>query len=199
LTGERLAAAVSYLGSDTSIREVILSGGDPLSVADGLLSEIVERLAGLDHVVRLRVHSRWPIVAPERVGADLLAALTGTRLRPVLVVHSNHPNEIDASVCRALERLRARSVPVLNQAVLLRGINDDAEVLERLSECLFAAGVLPYYLHLLDPVAGAAHFEVGEAEARALVRELETRLPGYLVPRLVREVPGSSSKIRVAP
>ncbi len=187
--------ALDYLAADASLSEVILSGGDPLALPDARLAELARRLAAIPHLRRLRVHTRLPVVLPERVDAALLDWLCGTRLQPVLVLHANHANEIDATMAAALQPLRARGVPLLNQAVLLRGVNDSAAALAALSEALFAAGVLPYYLHLLDRVAGAAHFDVPEAEARRLMEALRAALPGYLVPRLVREVAGASSKL----
>lgn len=191
------APALEYLAEDESVTEIILSGGDPLVVTDDRLGELARRLAAIPHLRRLRVHSRMPVVLPERVDGDLLAWLAGTRLAPVLVLHTNHPREIDSAVLSTLERLRRAGVSLLNQAVLLAGVNDDAGTLEELSERLFEAGVLPYYLHLLDPVAGAAHFDLPEARGRELVRELTARLPGYLVPRLVREVAGAPAKVPV--
>jgi len=194
---ERWVAALEHLAADPSITEVILSGGDPLVVSDRRLSLLAREIAGLGHVRRLRVHSRLPVVLPERVDGDLLEWLCGTRLTPVMVIHANHPREIDGAVAAALRRLRDAGVTVLNQTVLLAGINDDAAALAELSERLFDAGVSPYYLHALDPVAGAAHFEVPEARTRELARELAARLPGYLVPRLVREVEGAPAKMPV--
>jgi EF-P beta-lysylation protein EpmB len=189
------APALEAIAADPTLSEAILSGGDPLALPDRRLAGLARRLAAVPHLRRLRVHTRLPVVLPERVDDALLEWLCGTRLQPVLVLHANHPAELDDAVRAALGRLRAAGVPLLNQAVLLRGINDDAEVLCALGEGLFAAGVLPYYLHLLDPVAGAAHFDVGEAEARALVQAVRATLPGYLVPRLVRELPGAPSKV----
>jgi KamA family protein len=142
----------------------------------------------------LRIHTRFPIVLPERVDAGLTELLGATRFRTVIVVHCNHANELDAKVDAALCALGRSGIFLLNQSVLLRGVNDDADTLVALSERLFAAGVLPYYLHLLDPVAGAAHFDVDEDAGRALVAEIRARLPGYLVPKLVRETPGQPSK-----
>jgi EF-P beta-lysylation protein EpmB len=187
--------ALAYLAGDASLSEVILSGGDPLVLRDEQLAPLAARLAAIGHLRRLRVHSRLPVVLPERVDAGLLGWLGRGRLEAVLVIHANHPAEIDGAVLAALNRLRAAGVTVLNQAVLLRGVNDRADVLAALSGTLFGAGVLPYYLHALDRVRGAAHFEVAEADARALLDELRRRLPGYLVPRLVREVPGAPYKL----
>ncbi len=187
--------ALAYIGADDSIGEVILSGGDPLTLSDRRLSEFVAQLGSIPHVRRLRVHTRLPIVLPERVTAELLDWLSTTHLKTVVVVHANHANEIDAGVRAALSRLRESGVTLLNQTVLLRGVNDRARSLEDLSLALFDAGALPYYLHALDRVRGAAHFEVEEAAARAILAELNARLPGYLVPRLVRELPGAPGKM----
>lgn len=195
LTKSAEARALAWLADQPSIDEAILSGGDPLTLTDRRLAGLAGRLAAIPHLRRLRVHTRLPIVLPERVDQALLAWLTGTRLAPVIVVHANHAREIDAAVAAALGRLAAAGVPVLNQSVLLAGVNDSAEALADLSEALFAAGALPYYLHLLDRVAGAARFDVPEPRARALHAELAARLPGYLVPRLVREVPGAAGKV----
>ncbi len=190
-------AARDTIAKDASIREVILSGGDPLSLHDDKLGMLATALADIPHVRRLRIHTRLPIVLPERVDDALLSWLTGTRLRPIVVVHANHAQEIDASVRRGVARLRERQVPVLNQAVLLAGINDRVDDLVALSEALFDGGIMPYYLHVLDPVRGAAHFDVSDDRAAALVRDAAARLPGYLVPRLVREVPGAPAKMPV--
>jgi EF-P beta-lysylation protein EpmB len=190
-------AALDYLAADPSIAEVLLSGGDPLSLSTAKLAEFTGALAGLAHVRRLRLHTRLPVVLPERVDAALLGWLSSLPQQVVVVVHANHANEIDAGVALALGRLRGAGATVLNQSVLLRGVNDSVPALADLSERLFDAGVLPYYLHLLDRVAGSAHFEVPEDEARQLHEALTARLPGYLVPRLVREVAGAPSKLPV--
>ncbi|ANB18163.1 EF-P beta-lysylation protein EpmB [Dokdonella koreensis] len=186
--------AVAHLAGDPSIDEVILSGGDPLSLATHKLAELGDALAPIAHLRRLRIHTRLPVVLPERVDTEFTAWLASLPFQRVVVLHANHANEIDASVASACAALRETGATVLNQAVLLRGINDDADTLAELSERLFAAGVLPYYLHQLDRVAGAAHFEVPDATALALVETLRNRLPGYLVPRLVREIAGAPSK-----
>ncbi|MGL6162695.1 EF-P beta-lysylation protein EpmB [Microbulbifer sp.] len=186
--------ALDYIRAQAGLREVILSGGDPLVLGDRQLAWLVSELAAMPQLDKLRLHSRLPIVVPARITDELIDWFTGSRLVPVLVVHCNHANEIDGEVRVALQKLRDAGVSLLNQAVLLRGVNDSAEALEDLSEALFAAGVLPYYLHQLDRVQGAAHFEVSDARARGLVEQLRRRLPGYLVPRLVREVPGEASK-----
>jgi len=191
----RWAAALDYLRDDDSISEVILSGGDPLSLATTKLAELTEQLARIPHVRRLRIHTRLPVVLPERIDAELLAWLERQPWPVVFVLHANHGNEIDATVQDACAALRTRGAQMLNQAVLLRGVNDGAEALAELSERLFAAGVLPYYLHQLDRVQGAAHFEVPDVEAHALIETLRVRLPGYLVPRLVREMAGAPYKL----
>ncbi len=188
------ASVLDYLARDTRIEEVILSGGDPLALSDQRLALLVQGLDRIKHLQRLRIHTRLPIVLPERVDAQLLGWLTATRLKPVVVVHANHAQELDAAVDAALDRLRRHGVHLLNQSVLLRGVNDSVPALQMLSERLFNAGVLPYYLHLLDPVQGAAHFDVPALEAQSLLRKLGARLPGYLLPRLVREQAGAAAK-----
>lgn len=188
-------SALSYIADDHSINEVILSGGDPLMAGDAQLAELVSELAAIPHIRRLRVHTRLPVVIPARTTPALLAALSQPRLQTVMVVHCNHGNEIDAAVAAAFAMIRQQGITLLNQAVLLAGVNDSASALAHLSERLFEAGALPYYLHLLDRVAGAAHFEVSAERARALHREISTVLPGYLVPRLVQEVAGAPAKV----
>jgi EF-P beta-lysylation protein EpmB len=186
--------AFAVLEADTSITEVLLSGGDPLMLTDARLSDLVERLATIPHLRRLRIHSRLPIVLPDRVTPTLIELLTGTRLTPIMVVHANHPNEIVDDCERALRTLVKSGITTLNQSVLLRDINDDAETLAALSERLIDAGVIPYYLHQLDQVHGTAHFEVKESKGIALIAELRKRLPGYAVPQYVREKPGTLHK-----
>lgn len=186
--------AVDLIRQDASIEEVLLSGGDPLSLSNGKLAELTGALADIPHLRRLRIHSRLPIVVPERVDDGLMGWLSTLPWPVTLVVHANHANEFDGTVDAALGRLRAAGVHLLNQAVLLRGVNDSVDALAALSERGFAAGVLPYYLHQLDRVAGVAHFEVDDAHARALHAGLAARLSGYLVPRLVREIPGDTGK-----
>jgi EF-P beta-lysylation protein EpmB len=190
-------AGVEAIAADDSIHEVILSGGDPLLLDDDRLGRLVARLEEIPHVRRLRIHSRLPIVLPSRVTDGLAAILAATRLAAVVVIHANHPAELDAQVAAAVARLAAARAILLNQAVLLAGVNDSADVLARLSERLVEIGVVPYYLHLLDRVKGTAHFEVPEERARQLHESLRTRLPGYAVPRLAREVPGEPAKVWV--
>ncbi|MFP4075635.1 MAG: EF-P beta-lysylation protein EpmB [Halochromatium sp.] len=191
---ERFAAALAALQRADTIEEVILSGGDPLMLDDATLAWLIEALDRIPQLKRLRLHTRLPTLLPSRIGERLCAILAGSRLRLVIVAHVNHAAELGPEARRALLRLSDIGAPLLNQSVLLRGVNDAVTPLAELSEALLDSRVLPYYLHLLDPVSGAAHFDVPEAEARALVTELRQRLPGYLVPRLVRERPGEACK-----
>lgn len=186
--------AVALIRADASIHEVILSGGDPLSLSTPKLAELTAALATIPHLRRLRIHSRLPVVLPERVDAGLVSWLRGLPWPVAFVIHANHANEFDASVDAALARLQGAGAHLLNQAVLLRGVNDSVEALAALSERSFSAGVLPYYLHQLDRVAGTAHFEVDDARARTLHAGLAARVSGYLVPKLVREVAGDPGK-----
>jgi EF-P beta-lysylation protein EpmB len=191
------APAIAALREVADAKEAILSGGDPLSLSNRRLGELLARIADTA-VTTVRIHTRFPVAVPDRVDDGLLRALRSTRLESVIVVHTNHANELDAGVERALAAVRVEVTALLNQSVLLRGVNDDLETLAALSERLLACGVLPYYLHLLDRVAGAAHFDVDETRGKELVAGLRARLPGYLVPRLVRETPGELSKTVVA-
>ncbi|EDY87424.1 lysine 2,3-aminomutase YodO family protein [gamma proteobacterium HTCC5015] len=186
--------SLDYIAADSSIHEVILSGGDPLTLSDKRLHKLIDRIETISHVQRLRIHSRLPIVLPSRVTETLCQRLAQSRLRCIMVVHANHAQELDHTTAKALQDLRRAGVDCLNQAVLLAGINDSVEALAQLSERLFEQGALPYYLHSLDRVHGAAHFEVDEARAKHLVAQLRERLSGYLVPTLVREIEGESSK-----
>ena len=194
LSGRAWSGVLKQIAADPTIEDVILSGGDPLTTRDRRLSEIAGQLAEIPHLRRLRVHTRLPIVIPQRVNDELLAWLRGTRLATFMVVHCNHPAEIDRDVAAALGRLVDAGVPILNQAVLMRGINDNLEVLAELCGRLVDLRVMPYYLHQLDRVAGAAHFEVSIDRGRELIRQLRARLPGYAVPRYVRETPGRRTK-----
>lgn len=182
------------LRTETDLRECILSGGDPLTLTDSVLSARIRDLASIPHLSTVRVHTRLPVVLPDRVTPELCGLLSRTRLRTVVVFHANHPAEIDAEVEAAAARLRQAGVQLLNQSVLLAGVNDDASCLEDLSLRLWKAGILPYYLHALDAVRGSGRFAVPDERAAELVAEVRTRLPGYLVPRLVREIPGAPSK-----
>lgn len=191
--------AIAYIRADTSIAEVILSGGDPLVARDDYLSELVDALAAVPHITTLRIHTRLPVVIPDRVTRGLLEAICRPGIATVMVLHSNHPSEIDTSVAAAAARLRAADITLLNQSVLLAGVNDSVDTLARLSKSLFSAGIMPYYLHLLDRVRGAAHFAVDQTHARELLGELAVQCPGYLVPRLVRETSGEGSKRELTP
>lgn len=188
---------LAYIKADSSISEVIFSGGDPLLANDHYLEQCTHDLAHITHVKILRIHSRLPIILPERITPEFLNGFTATRLQPVLVTHSNHANELDDSVKHAIEKLRQRNISVLNQTVLLKGVNDNLEALVNLSQRLFECGILPYYLHRLDKVQGAAHFSVDAAKAKKLLIALRERLPGYLVPKYVYEQAGEKSKLPV--
>lgn len=198
--GDELAArgqwrdAVAAIAADNSVEEVLLSGGDPLSLATPKLRELTDQLRDIVHLRRLRIHTRLPIVLPERVDEELLEWLGQLPWPTVIVLHANHAREIDGHVAQALARLRRSGITLLNQTVLLRGINDSVDALAELSSTLFDHGVLPYYVHLLDRVQGSAHFEVDLASALAIESGLRARLPGYLVPKFVREIAGEVSK-----
>jgi len=186
--------ALDLIRADESIDEVLLSGGDPLTLVDSTLAELAERLAAIPHLKRLRIHTRLPIIIPERVTSELLGWLRGTRLTPLVVVHANHTQEIGDTVASSLARLVDAGVPLLNQSVLLRGVNDSTAALVDLSRRLLDLRVMPYYLHQLDRVAGAAHFEVPIKQGLKLVAEMRKQLPGYAVPRYVQEIAGEPHK-----
>jgi len=186
--------ALDYIRDSKETDEVILSGGDPLTLSDGRLAQLIGMLSGIPHLQRLRIHTRLPVVIPERLTPGLAELLSGTRLNSVVVLHVNHANELGPELKTGLQRLREAGITLLNQSVLLHGVNDSVESLSRLSLSLFEYGILPYYLHLLDRVQGAAHFEVSESLARRLQQELRDRLPGYLVPTMVREIAGAPAK-----
>jgi EF-P beta-lysylation protein EpmB len=190
-------AALEYIQTHRDIHEVILSGGDPLSLADNRLAELVDQLGHIEHLKRLRLHTRLPVVLPDRITDSLINTLSTNRLQTCMVIHANHARELGDTEQRALTRLSRVGIQLLNQSVLLRDVNDSADTLSHLSERLYECTVLPYYLHLLDPVAGAAHFDVKHADALYILNELRARLPGYLVPRLVREQAGENSKTPV--
>lgn len=185
---------LDYIAADTTITEVIFSGGDPLVSSDSRLKQLITDLEQIPHLSRLRIHSRLPVVLPQRITGSFISVLSQTRLKVVTVIHSNHPQELDSHVAAAMQRLTQAGITVLNQAVLLRGVNDSVPTLKKLSEELFNIGVLPYYLFTFDPVKGAAHFDLPDDEARQLLRQLQDQLPGYLVPRLAREIPGRGAK-----
>ncbi len=186
-----------YLRLHPDVNEVILSGGDPLAASDAYLIDLISRLSALPQLRRLRIHTRLPVVIPQRITGALLASLEASALQTVLVIHSNHANELDDDVGQAMARCQAAGIRLYNQSVLLRDINDQATILAALSERLFAIGVQPYYLHLLDRVTGAAHFDVPVPEARKIMAELLGLLPGFLMPALVQEIAGHASKTPV--
>lgn len=189
--------AIHYLQSDNTLHEVILSGGDPLVLNDKRLSNLLDQLEKIPHLKTIRFHSRIPVVLPSRITNTLIHRLQQSRLNVVMVIHSNHPNELDQSVATALRQMREAEVTLLNQSVLLKGVNDQTETLRQLSHTLFEIGVLPYYLHLLDRVKGSHHFDLPEQDATALYEQLRSVLPGYLLPRLVREIEGKTSKTTI--
>lgn len=190
--------ALQELQQDQSIKEVILSGGDPLVLDDLELTKLITKLEAIKHIQKLRIHTRLPVVIPSRINKKLLEWIQNSRLRVIMVLHINHAQEINNELREKLNNLNNIDCCLLNQSVLLKNINDDASSLIELSEALFNTGVLPYYLHLLDKVEGAAHFDVAEETACALMREISHQLPGYLVPKLVKEVSGEQSKTLIS-
>ncbi len=197
LTPSRWQPALDYIRHDSSIKEVILSGGEPLMLNDRTLTRLLDEIESIEHIKHIRIHSRYPIVVPQRLTPELCKRLIQARCNIALVLHCNHPNEIDKHVKHHLTALVNSRVTLLNQSVLLKGINNDVDTLSTLSESLYDAGVIPYYLHATDPVVGTAHFQVDDALAQDLALELSYRLPGYLVPTLVREVHGKQAKTRL--
>lgn len=184
----------SYIKNNETIKEVILSGGDPLLMKDNVLLQIIEKLNDINHLTTLRIHTRIPIVLPERIDNSFLEVLKISKLKKIIVLHCNHANEIDAAVTKSCMNLLEHNVLLLNQSVILKDINDDARVLAELMYKLFEIGVLPYYLHQLDKVAGAGHFDVDYTKIKKIYSELQAQLPGYLVPKLVAEYPGKPNK-----
>jgi len=197
--GDRLSVELEQLKNDPSLRELILSGGDPLMLSDSNLLSILEKASSLPSLKRLRIHTRMPVILPQRIDTLFMAVLRKWKLPLVIVLHINHAREISPDFQLAAGALRSIGIHLLNQAVLLSGVNDDLKTQVELAESLFESGVLPYYLHMLDRVEGASHFEVPESEARNLFAEMSRELPGYLLPRLVREEPGKISKTLMCP
>lgn len=195
---QHLQPALDALAADQSIHEVILSGGDPLTVVDCVLQELCDAIESIPHLKRLRIHTRLPIMIPSRVTDALVETLQRLNLEKFVVIHANHANEIDHQVALALQQLKMANVTLLNQTVLLKGVNDDATALIELSKRLLAVGVLPYYLHQLDEVIGTAHFEVPVEIGKALIAEMRAALPGFAVPRYVKEIPGQPNKTVLA-
>jgi EF-P beta-lysylation protein EpmB len=191
--------SLAYIRADTSINEVILSGGDPLASSDRYLAQLLKGIKQIDHIKRVRIHSRLPVVLPARINNELIAVLQASEKQLVMVIHSNHPNEINHEVADAMRCLQAAGITTLNQSVLLKDINNKAETLADLSESLFDIGVLPYYLHTLDKVSGSHHFDLTLDNALALHQQLQARLPGFLVPKLVTEIAGQAHKTLLFP
>ncbi|MDD5269321.1 MAG: EF-P beta-lysylation protein EpmB [Methylococcales bacterium] len=188
------SAGISYIQENPGIAEVILSGGDPLLLSDARLAKLFKQLSTIKHLKRIRIHSRLPIVLPARITDDLINALTRSSKQIVIVVHCNHANEINPRVIAACQLLKNNGITLFNQSVLLKGVNDNPATLCNLSEQLFSNGIIPYYLHLMDKATGTGHFEVSEIEAINLIKQVQATLPGYLVPKLVKELPGALSK-----
>lgn len=186
-----------YINADSSIEEVILSGGDPLALADKQLSWLLDELESIDHITTIRIHTRLPIVIPQRITEELVDVLSQRKIKLVMVIHCNHPQELCAQSNLSLNTLSANGVILMNQSVILKDVNDNADCLVELSKKLFSVNVLPYYLHLPDEVAGTAHFDVSKSRALELLAQMQTQLPGYLVPKLVKEEAGEPSKTRM--
>ncbi len=186
--------SLDYLAQHDELNEVILSGGDPLMAKDDELRWLVDHIADIPHIKRLRIHSRLPVVIPARVTDELVSLLAGTRLQVILVTHINHAQEINQELSDALSKLKRVGVTLLNQGVMLKGVNDSVDAQVQLSEALFDSGVLPYYIHVLDKVQGAAHFFISDQQAKAIMAGVIERVSGYLVPKLTREIGGRSSK-----
>jgi len=190
----RWQPALDYINQHSEINEVIFSGGDPLMAKDEHLAWLIEQLDQIPHIKRLRIHTRMAIVIPQRITPELVSLLVNTRLKPTIVFHVNHANEVDEQVIKALAPLRQAKIPLFNQSVLLKGVNDNVQVLCKLSETLFDNGIQPYYLHLFDKVQGVAHFEANETDAHNIVKEMMAILPGFLMPKVVREIAGEANK-----
>ena len=186
-----------YIRKDTTIKEIILSGGDPLNCSDSHLSWLSQQLETIPHLTTLRIHTRFPIVIPERINSEFINWTSKSKLKIVMVLHCNHPNEIDLNVSTAISKLNAINILLLNQSVLLKGVNDNVDTLVELSEKLFQLNIQPYYLHLLDKVTGAAHFDTENHRAEQLYQQLLLSLPGYLVPKMVREIDGTPAKVPI--
>lgn len=195
--GSNIDSILAYIQTHTELDEVILSGGDPLMLHDEALATLLYRISQIPHIRWIRLHSRLPVVLPERIDSTFLDTCKPYADKLIMVIHSNHANEIDQHVIHALDLIATLGIRLLNQSVLLKGINDNAHILSDLSQRLFTHRVQPYYLHLLDPVAGAAHFDVDESTAKFIYQEMQSQLPGYLLPRLVREIPGQPAKTLV--
>ena len=190
----RWSEALDYISADQSLNEVILSGGDPLSLDDKKLAQLIDALQAIDHIKTLRLHTKYPSITPSRITPELIQTLSNSRFDIVMVLHINHAADLSNELSTAVSNMRLAGIHCLNQSVLLQGVNYDIYCLEKLSRQLFAAGILPYYLHLLDRAKGTAHFEVSQERANELMQAMKQRLPGYLVPKLSREIAGADSK-----
>jgi len=197
IKNEYLASTLSYLNEHEDINEIILSGGDPLVLDDSKIAHIINSLETVEHLQWLRIHTRLPVVLPSRITDTLLTLLSSSRFRVTMVIHANHANELTTDEFEAFNKIRSHDITLLNQSVLLRGVNDKANTLVTLSEKLYDYGVLPYYLHCLDPVQGAMHFSVSTSNSIAMIDEMRAKLPGFLVPKLVREEQGKHSKTEI--
>lgn len=193
-SGKNWEYGLKYIKNDLSINEVILSGGDPLTLSDRRLTEIFSSLARIKHIKRIRIHTRLPVVLPARITTTLLKQITKNHQSLIFVIHSNHANELDNEVSHVIKLLQKFGILILNQSVLLKGVNDSVETLINLSERLIANNIVPYYLHLLDPVAGASHYNVTMERAQKLIQEMQASVSGYLIPRLVKEEIDATSK-----
>jgi len=195
ITPQKRHRALDYIAHHSELEEIILSGGDPLLLSDNKLEQLLENLQKIPHIKRIRLHSRLPVVLPARITPHLVQLLASGPQKTILVLHANHPNELSAQVAVACQQLKPRNITLLNQSVLLKGVNDCADTLYALSERLFECDILPYYLHQLDPAQGTAHFAISDSKALSLYHQIQSRLPGYLVPKLVREIAGAAYKI----
>jgi EF-P beta-lysylation protein EpmB len=193
------AEELAMIAEDSSLHEILLSGGDPLSLSNTSLKALIEALAKIPHLKRLRFHTRFPIGIPERIDDEFLDILEKTRFQTWFVIHTNHPQELDKDIFQALKKVQKLGIPVLNQTVLLKGVNDNLETLKKLCETLVDQGILPYYLHQLDRVQGSHHFEVAEERGHELIEELLKEIAGYAVPKYVREISGEPSKTPLLP
>lgn len=191
---QRWQEALDYITKHQEINEVIFSGGDPLMANDLHLRWLISQIEHIPHIKRLRIHTRLPVVIPQRVTSEFVSLLAKSRLKSTIVFHINHPNEIDDKFVNAIEPLRQARIPLFNQSVLLKGINDDVNTLCQLSEQLFDHGIQPYYLHLFDKVQGVAHFDIDDQQAQTLVKKMMAILPGFLMPKVVREIAGEANK-----
>ncbi|MBX9923073.1 MAG: KamA family radical SAM protein [Rhabdochlamydiaceae bacterium] len=196
--GKDFSKEIQIIQQDPSLKEIILSGGDPLSLSDASLEKLLQDLDNIPHIQRIRFHSRFPIGIPERIDASFLKILSSLQKQVVFILHVNHPKELDNDIYQAMKSLQKIGIPVLTQSVLLQGVNDSADTLQKLFEDLSDHGIIPYYLHQLDRVQGAAHFEVSEETGKQLMKELSTRISGYSLPRYVKEEPGKPSKTSIS-